>query len=398
VREKNPERLSAVRAVLGRGLVALADRLGVSGVHITFSTREECTALRREGFVPRLGLQYHWHNHNYRSFEDYLATLKQGRRKAIRQERRKVREAGLTIRRLRGEQISSSDWSSFYQLYMATVQRKWGHEYLKRGFFDELGASMGERVLLLLAEDAQGEVVGGALNLIGSDCIYGRTWGCARHIDSLHFELCYYQVIEMAIELGLARVEAGAQGEHKIARGYLPTLTHSAHYLRDPGFRSAISRAVTTEREQTYIALAVISTKQNPYKAPPERHLSSQGLKIDGGRILVRERPLTTTQAAARDQAAARGQEAAEETTDTAASADDSPGAVASNGGGAAAAVLDDHDVGAVSLLRDSSLLREPASPLPPPTNPSSSSSLASGAVNDRGAVNDDPTHGQCAI
>ena len=283
----DPTRRSAMRAILARGLVALAHRLRVSSVHVTFSTREESRALRQAGFLPRIGLQYHWRNDNYSCFDDYLASLKQSRRKAVRQERRKVADAGFKISRLRGAQITSSHWDAFYRFYQATIERKWGHDYLSRPFFEALGREMPQSVVLVLAEDSSGQLVAGALNLLGADCVYGRLWGCSSWHDSLHFELCYYQGIEIAIELGLPRAEAGAQGEHKIARGYLPTLTHSSHYLRDDGFRSAIKTVLSSEREQTYVALATVATQQNPLKRDPSVHLETQGVLLEGQRIKV---------------------------------------------------------------------------------------------------------------
>ena len=175
--------------------------------------------------------------------------------------------------------------------YRPQVERKWGHDYLKRPFFDALGEQMPESVVLVLAEDAEGELVAGALNLIGEDCVYGRNWGCDKWHDALHFEVCYYQAIELAIELGLPRVEAGAQGEHKIARGYMPTLTRSSHYLRDPSFRKCIKSLLDSEREQTYITLATVTTRQNPFKDDPAHHLHRQGVHIDGQRLVVDEHP-----------------------------------------------------------------------------------------------------------
>jgi len=279
---------ASMRGVLARGLVALANRLCVSSVHVTFSTREDGRALRAAGFLPRLGLQYHWHNDGYRTFEDYLASLKQSRRKAVRQERRKIHDAGIKVHRLRGAQIQPMHWDAFYGFYRSTIEQKWGHDYLKRPFFDALGRHLTDRVLLVLAEDADGKMVAGALHLLGAECLYGRLWGCGQWHDSLHYELCYYQAIELAIELGLPRVEAGAQGEHKIARGYMPTLTHSSHYLRDPGFKRAIQTMLDSERENAYISLATLATKQNPFKAAPTRHLGRQGVQIDGQRLVVK--------------------------------------------------------------------------------------------------------------
>lgn len=246
-------------------------------------------ALGRAGFLPRLGLQFHWCNtEGWRSFDEFTASLKQSRRKAIRQERRKVAEAGVVIQRLRGRQIRPHHWDAFYKFYRATVESKWGRDYLKSSFFAQMGGAMGERVVLILAEDrSSGTLVAGALNLLGDDCVYGRHWGCSRRYDALHFELCYYQAIEVAIELGLPRVEAGAQGDHKLARGYLPTLTRSCHYLRHAGFRKEVARFLKLEREQTYIRMATVSTQRNPFKSDAAEHLRRQGLRIEGKRLLV---------------------------------------------------------------------------------------------------------------
>ena len=324
-----PMRRDQLHRVLARGLIALSERLGVSSVHVTFATKEEAGALSKHGFLPRIGLQYHWHNDGYKSFDDYLSSLKQSRRKAIRQERRKVSEAGVSIQRLVGDEITTEHWDAFYKFYSATVQEKWGRGYLTRDFFDRLGGAMDgredgggggdargadesavrgssaaskspqpsaarpssslkDRVMLVLAvEESSGELIAGALNLIGDDCVYGRHWGCIKRYDSLHFELCYYQAVEAAIELGLPRVEAGAQGDHKLARGYLPTLTYSSHYLRHPSFKRAVSTFLRDEREKTYIALATIASEKNPFKADPAEHLRRQGLRIEGKRILV---------------------------------------------------------------------------------------------------------------
>ena len=283
-------RRDEIRTVLARGLVALAERLGVSGVHVTFSSEEERPAFCKAGFLPRLGVQYHWTNDNYQSFDQFLDSLKQSRRKAIRQERRKVRDAGIVVKRLKGREIESKHWDALHEFYTATVAQKWGRGYLTRDFFRRLGEDemMASRSLLVVAEEEEtGELVAGALNLIGDDCLYGRHWGCAKRFDALHFELCYYQAIEAAIELGLPRVEAGAQGEHKLTRGYLPTLTHSAHYLRHQGFRKSVGSFLKQEREQTYISLASLAMRHNPFKKEAAEHLKTQGLRVEGKKIVV---------------------------------------------------------------------------------------------------------------
>ena len=287
------ERRATIRRVLARGLVALSERLGVSSVHVTFGTRgADGAALSTAGFLPRLGVQYMWRNEGYTSFEDYLSRLKQRRRKAVRQERRKVADAGVVVRRLRGREILPEHWDALYRFYFATVEEKWGRGYLKRGFFDSFGADeeMAQRTLLVLAtEPESGEIIAGALNLLGDDCVYGRLWGCDKRYDSLHFEMCYYQAIEAAIELGLPRVEAGAQGDHKLARGYLPSLTYSWHHLRHEGFRKSVKSFLRKEIEQTYVSVATLATRKNPFKGEPHAHLQRQGLRLEGKRVLVGE-------------------------------------------------------------------------------------------------------------
>uniref|UniRef100_A0A7S4C1F6 GNAT family N-acetyltransferase n=1 Tax=Chrysotila carterae TaxID=13221 RepID=A0A7S4C1F6_CHRCT len=285
------ERLARKR-LLARALKRLPEQLGVSGVHITFSEREEWLLLAEEGFERRLGLQYHWQNRaGWRCFEDYLADLKQGRRKAIRQERKKVANAGVVVRRLRGKQIEQRHWDAFYQFYLNTVEEKWGQAYLKRSFFDEIsGSDLGESVMLIVAELADtGELVAGALNFIGADCIFGRNWGCSQQFDSLHFELCYYQAIEAALELGLTSVEAGAQGDHKIRRGYLPRLTYSAHYMKDSGFTTAVGQFLEAEREQTYLTLSMLCMQESPFKEDPTEYLAEQGVALQGDTLVVEE-------------------------------------------------------------------------------------------------------------
>ncbi|MCK5445345.1 MAG: GNAT family N-acetyltransferase, partial [Rhodospirillaceae bacterium] len=190
------------------------------------------------------------------------------KRKAIRKERREVESAGLNIQRLVGDEITTAHWDAMYGFYMDTGARKWGQPYLNREFFTALGERLGERVMMVVANDRHGDdenIIAGALNLIGGDALYGRYWGCTRHVDFLHFELCYYQAIEAAIERNLSRVEAGAQGEHKIARGYLPHLTKSAHWIADPGFFDAISDFTKREAGAVKHEKALLDA-QSPYR------------------------------------------------------------------------------------------------------------------------------------
>jgi predicted N-acyltransferase len=240
----------AVAGALIAAMAELGRRSDVSSLHVTFPTRPEWERLGAAGFLQRLGRQYHWENHGYGSFENFLATLSARKRKAIRQERRKVAESGLTIRTLTGEAIEPRHWDAFHRFYMATSDRKWGSPYLTRAFFHRIGETMAERTVLVVAED-RGKPVAGALNLVGADTLYGRNWGSLGHYPLLHFEACYYRAIEFAIERGLRCVEAGAQGEHKIQRGYLPVETYSAHWIADPGFREAVEEFLARERSQT---------------------------------------------------------------------------------------------------------------------------------------------------
>ncbi len=237
----------AVREALIGALIGATERSGLSSLHITFCQAEEMAELGRVGFLHRLGCQYHWHNAGYRSFDDFLAALNSRKRKAIRKERASVAAQGLDIRALSGDEIEPRHWDAFFAFYMDTGSRKWGSPYLTRGFFEELGASLGDKVVLVMAESG-GRPVAGALNLRGADCLYGRNWGCLADFRFLHFEACYYQAIDYAIAHGLARVEAGAQGEHKIQRGYLPAATHSAHWIVDPRFRDAVGDFLQRER------------------------------------------------------------------------------------------------------------------------------------------------------
>lgn len=246
-----------IAAALTAGMMELARRHKVSSLHVTFPTRPEWQRLGEAGFLQRLGQQYHWENREYGSFEDFLDSLASRKRKAIRKERRRVAESGLDIRTLHGAAIEPRHWDAFYRFYLATSDRKWGNAYLTPAFFRQIGETMAEQVVLVVAED-RGEPVAGALNLLGSEVLYGRNWGCLADHRFLHFEVCYYRAMDFAIEHGLKRVEAGAQGEHKIQRGYLPVETYSAHWIADPAFRDAVSRFLTQERQQTAQEIALL--------------------------------------------------------------------------------------------------------------------------------------------
>jgi len=228
-------------------LEAVVDRNGLSSAHATFVEEAQLPLFEAAGWLVRQGTQFHWANDGYAGFDDFLATLASRKRKAIRKERAAAVE-GLTIRHLSGAEITPRHWDAFWRFYQDTGSRKWGRPYLTRAFFPLLGEALGERVLLILAE-RDGVPIAGALNLVGADALYGRYWGSTEEVPFLHFELCYYQAIDAAIARGLARVEAGAQGEHKLARGYLPVTTWSAHYIPDPGFRRAVAEFLVRERE-----------------------------------------------------------------------------------------------------------------------------------------------------
>ncbi len=237
----------ALAPALIAGIEALTDNNRLSSAHVTFVDEDQLPLFEEAGWLVRAGTQFHWHNRDYADFDAFLADLSSRKRKAIRKERERAVE-GLTIRHLSGAEITEAHWDAFWVFYQDTGSRKWGRPYLTRPFFSLLGEAMGDRLLLMFAE-RDGRPIAGALNLIGGDALYGRYWGCVEDVPFLHFELCYYQAIEAAIARGLPRVEAGAQGEHKLARGYVPVTTWSAHYIPDPGFRRAIEDYLARERD-----------------------------------------------------------------------------------------------------------------------------------------------------
>jgi len=248
-------------AALAQALVQACQELDLSGVHVTFCEEAEWGALGEAGWLQRMGVQFHWHNEGFATFDDFLAKMSSRKRKMLRRERRDAQGAGLDFLCLRGHEIRKHHWEAFYRFYTATVDRKWGSAYLTRRFFPLLSERLGDAVVLMLAEH-NGTTVAGALNLAGSDTLYGRNWGCKGEWPFLHFELCYYRAIDFAIAHGFRRVEAGAQGEHKIQRGYLPSPTYSAHWLAHAGLRRAIGGFLVDERaevEQRMAALATLS-------------------------------------------------------------------------------------------------------------------------------------------
>ncbi len=229
-----------------RGANRVAERLEVSSLHWLFTTHEETGLLEAQGLMRRTGCQFHWSNAGYTSFEDFLAAFTAEKRKKVKRERRRVREAGIRIRRVPGDEATESEWVCFHRLYEGTFDKRGGLPTLSLPFFQEIGETMGRQLLLVLAYHGS-EIVAAAFDLVGERSLYGRHWGCFRDFHSLHFEACYYQGLEYCIEQGLGRFEPGAQGEHKISRGFLPTATWSAHWIADPRFRAAIRGALDRE-------------------------------------------------------------------------------------------------------------------------------------------------------
>ncbi len=242
-------RAPRTRAALAAGCVEVARRLEVSSLHVTFCHEEEWRQLGNSGFLLRTDQQFHWQNQGYASFDEFLSSLASRKRKTIRKERREALASGVTIEALSGDRIDERHWDAFFGFYLDTSERKWGSPYLNRDFFRRLGETMAERVVLVMCA-RDGRYVAGALNLVGGDALYGRYWGCLEHHRFLHFEACYYRAIDWAIEHRLGRVEAGAQGQHKLSRGYLPSKTYSAHWVRDAGFREALEGYLRQERTE----------------------------------------------------------------------------------------------------------------------------------------------------
>ncbi len=248
------------------GLMQVAEQMEVSSVHITFSDKHQWDKMGELGFLQRTHNQFHWKNDNYSNFDDFLAALSSKKRKNIKRERRGALEAGIEIERITGSDLTEEHWDAFYQFYVDTGNRKWGTPYLKRQFFSIIGETMPDDTLLIMCK-RDGRYVAGAINFIGGECLFGRNWGCIEHHPYLHFEVCYYQAIEFAIERGLKRVEAGAQGQHKLARGYLPTHTYSAHWIANKSLRDAIDNYLTDERRYVDEEIDYI-TEQGPFKKP----------------------------------------------------------------------------------------------------------------------------------
>jgi len=262
VAANTPQR-EGLQRVLAEGMIDLARQLKVSSVHVTFATEAEHKLMDEEGLMPRLSEQFHWKNEGYASFDDFLAALSSRKRKTIRREREMANQR-VKISTLTGDDITARHWDAFFRFYMNTSDRKWGQAYLNREFFTLLGERLKDAVVLVMGEE-NGELVCGALNLRGGDTLFGRNWGAAVDYPMLHFEVCYYRAMDFAIAEKLAWVEAGAQGEHKIQRGYLPRSTYSNHWIADRGFRNAVADFLARERTAVTAQMEEL-TELGPFK------------------------------------------------------------------------------------------------------------------------------------
>jgi predicted N-acyltransferase len=258
----------AAEASLAAGMEELAERHGLSSAHVTFLPEDQAARLGERGWLVRHGIQYHWRNRGYRDFDDFLGALMSRKRKSIAKERRRVAEAGIRTPILCGDDIKSRHWDAFHRFYVDTYDRKWGYPYLNREFFELLTERLGDRVVLVMAEQ-DGQLIAGALNLRGSEALYGRNWGAEGEYRFLHFEACYYRAIDFAIEYGLERVEAGTQGPHKVQRGYEPVRTFSAHLIRDPGLREPVADFIRRESRQVAHEMEAMA-EMSPYRRGEE--------------------------------------------------------------------------------------------------------------------------------
>jgi len=249
---------------LTAGMVELARQLDVSSVHLTFLSKNQWSRLGELGFLQRTDQQFHWLNNQYETFDDFLTVLTSRKRKNLRKERERALDNDIEIEWITGADLTEAHWDAFYGFYTDTGMRKWGSPYLTRSFFSMINETMPDQTLLVMAK-REGRYVAGALNFIGSDTLFGRNWGCVEDHPFLHFECCYYQAIDFAISRGLKKVEAGAQGAHKLARGYLPTHTYSAHYISNPSFREAVERYLEQERNHVDHDIAALS-EHAPFK------------------------------------------------------------------------------------------------------------------------------------
>jgi predicted N-acyltransferase len=258
------ENPASVRAALAEGLKALCARIGASSVHVTFAPPSEAELMAEHGFLHRTDQQFHFFNEGYASYDDFLATLASRKRKALKKERRTAVENGITIDRLTGSDITEAALDDYFAFYMDTGARKWGRPYLNRKFYSLVAERMRDDMLLVMAK-RDGRYIAGAINFIGSDTLFGRNWGCIEHHPFLHFEVCYHQAIDFAIERGLKVVEAGAQGEHKLARGYMPVTTHSAHHIVHEGLRGAVEDYLVRERRDVE-AIGEYLAERGPFR------------------------------------------------------------------------------------------------------------------------------------
>ena len=231
---------------------------------MNFITKQLSDTLNKRNWIKREGLQFHWYNKKYQSFDDFLDELKSTKRKAIKKERKKINEYGLTIERLTGDALNVKIWDSFYEFYLSTIDKKWGGAYLTKDFFYSINRSMKNKILLVIAKK-NNDIIAGALNFIGENTLYGRKWGSRLDVPFLHFELCYYQAIEYAIENKIEIVEAGAQGHHKIQRGYVAASTYSAHYIQNDSFDKAVRGFVEMEAKEINKQIEIINQQGSPY-------------------------------------------------------------------------------------------------------------------------------------
>ena len=259
----HPEHPEAESALIA-AMESLCRQNQISSAHINFIQEDNEAKLQAAGWAIRTGIQFHWHNDHYSDFDAFLVALSSRKRKNIRKERASLRQAGVSFEALTGNDLQPKHWDAFYGFYLSTIDRKWGGAYLTRSFFDEIAKSMPDQILLVIAS-RQGDMIAGALNFIGHDTLYGRNWGCSEDIPNLHFETCYYQAIDYAIANGLKRVEAGAQGIHKVQRGYLPVETKSAHFITHDGFREAIERYLQQENRHNAAEIDAILA-ESPYR------------------------------------------------------------------------------------------------------------------------------------
>jgi uncharacterized protein len=260
-----PDAPPDTKATLVAGLVEFTRQRGISSLHVNFPEDADADLLFEAGFLKRMGQQFHWTNDGYKTFGDYLAALNSRKRKAVNKERREALAPGLEIDVLTGADLQPKHWDAFYRFYLATSDRKWGSAYLNRKFFALINERMADKIVLVMARNGQ-NYVAGAFNILGKETIYGRNWGSYGDYKMLHFECCYYRAIEFAIDHGLKRVEAGAQGPHKLQRGYLPVPTYSAHYIPDPNFRRAVAQFLARERDMVEQKIEHLAEHYSPFR------------------------------------------------------------------------------------------------------------------------------------